>query len=928
MRKHFLLLFLMALLPLAGWAAPISETDIIARSPYYGYLPAVTATGLTEGVHFEVVAYYTDATMETEVSATNVKKTAAGTDLVVLVRGLGAYDGTVKLSFQIKKNALTIVGVAKSKEYGAADPTGNDFFEVTEVTDAAEEDVTAALAAKITFGRVSGNDKGEYAYTASFTGDNASLAGNYTIASADIKKEGATPGTYVQAQFEITAKTFNTTNINVADITGVYTYNGDQFKPAVTVNDITLAATPTPLELDKDYTVTYGVNTNAGAGTVTVKGKGNYSDATIVKNFTINKAPLVVTPVLSKDYNGTTALPETTVASFTFQGWKKDDSNALVTAYPANDELTVTSPAIYAGTYTLTIDDVDDFTITGNNYKILKQNGTFTINKIDLAINVTDEEKAYGVAPDKAITQTGTTIVIGLVDDWTLIQDVVEVTVAETPEASGDHKDEYKMTPAAKANPYEAETADYNTFEAKLKTLNSYNVTWNPGYLTITKAPLYVGLDETKYTTLSKTYDGEVVSLTAPTMAQLLVTGLLGEDTAAGVLKGTPGIEVENNGAKAGTYNIQVTGLTADNYEIVPITSQYKINQKALKIKVFDQVFVTSSTTAAKLNNLYEIDATDGLILTDKADEVFKLDFVAAVKDDMTDGKFTAVPATAGWVDGVFANGIDAVASNTDPTKTKWGNYDVDVTLGKVTVVASGEYTFVLDDTKDLSTVVTTDKNGATVTFTSRPLYAETWNALVLPFEIAVKDLAAAFDYAVVDVLDQDATDGNVHFRLKVSGKIPAHTPFLIYPCGTYNNLNQVTFTGVNVKKITDNVPVPDDGGNKFIGVYKETSIFGSDKLRYLGSDGKFYGTSKYPSTNPAKIKPLRAYLDLTGSVSARPTIFIEEPDGSTTAISTINADGVAVPAQGWYTINGMKLEGMPTEKGIYINNGKKVVIK
>ena len=72
--------------------------------------------------------------------------------------------------------------------------------------------------------------------------------------------------------------------------------------------------------------------------------------------------------------------------------------------------------------------------------------------------------------------------------------------------------------------------------------------------------------------------------------------------------------------------------------------------------------------------------------------------------------------------------------------------------------------------------------------------------------------------------------------------------------------------------------------------------------------------------------RPSGAYLKIASGSGAR--IFIEEPDGSTTAIETINADGMAVPAEGWYTINGVKLQGVPTEKGIYINNGKKIVVK
>jgi len=32
--------------------------------------------------------------------------------------------------------------------------------------------------------------------------------------------------------------------------------------------------------------------------------------------------------------------------------------------------------------------------------------------------------------------------------------------------------------------------------------------------------------------------------------------------------------------------------------------------------------------------------------------------------------------------------------------------------------------------------------------------------------------------------------------------------------------------------------------------------------------------------------------------------------------------------ADNWYTLDGLKLNGKPTQKGLYINNGKKVAIK
>ena len=68
----------------------------------------------------------------------------------------------------------------------------------------------------------------------------------------------------------------------------------------------------------------------------------------------------------------------------------------------------------------------------------------------------------------------------------------------------------------------------------------------------------------------------------------------------------------------------------------------------------------------------------------------------------------------------------------------------------------------------------------------------------------------------------------------------------------------------------------------------------------------------------------------LTSEQAAHAMFIFEELDGSTTAIKSIEADeiGGKKSAEGWYTINGVKLQNAPVEKGVYIQNGKKVVIK
>jgi hypothetical protein len=47
-----------------------------------------------------------------------------------------------------------------------------------------------------------------------------------------------------------------------------------------------------------------------------------------------------------------------------------------------------------------------------------------------------------------------------------------------------------------------------------------------------------------------------------------------------------------------------------------------------------------------------------------------------------------------------------------------------------------------------------------------------------------------------------------------------------------------------------------------------------------------------------------------------------------TTSLSPVPSPSREGSSQGWYTLDGRKLNGKPTQKGIYVNGGRKVVIK
>ena len=52
------------------------------------------------------------------------------------------------------------------------------------------------------------------------------------------------------------------------------------------------------------------------------------------------------------------------------------------------------------------------------------------------------------------------------------------------------------------------------------------------------------------------------------------------------------------------------------------------------------------------------------------------------------------------------------------------------------------------------------------------------------------------------------------------------------------------------------------------------------------------------------------------------------EKIGNTTGINSAIVDKNANAGNVWYTLSGMKLNAQPTAAGIYIHNGKKVVVK
>jgi len=240
----------------------------------------------------------------------------------------------------------------------------------------------------------------------------------------------------------------------------------------------------------------------------------------------------------------------------------------------------------------------------------------------------------------------------------------------------------------------------------------------------------------------------------------------------------------------------------------------------------------------------------------------------------------------------------------------------------------------VLEDHKGLE--------GITFIMPARAMKADEWYAWVFPFDVQPSTLfTRMWGYGAAETLDAaKSQNGNVVFALQVANKIKANTPFIakIEEPISADEMKEIRITNQTIPadfSYTEARPatVAKDGGVKFVGLYEDYKGPQANQLYLASTSTKPTPREFYPggpkSANVTLVQT-NAYLEFpTAEAAAKALIFIEEEDGTFTAINGVAAEAdAAVAGEGWYTISGVKLNAQPTEKGIYIFNGKKVAIQ
>lgn len=223
------------------------------------------------------------------------------------------------------------------------------------------------------------------------------------------------------------------------------------------------------------------------------------------------------------------------------------------------------------------------------------------------------------------------------------------------------------------------------------------------------------------------------------------------------------------------------------------------------------------------------------------------------------------------------------------------------------------------------------------VTLKNRVLYKDgDWNTICLPFDVDLTDVNGPLYGTGVEARTvNEATFENGELSLTFSDPVSsliAGKPYIIqwtkddnYVNNNTYNLFEPVFTNASID--SSNHDVVFTGGNgRFKGSYDYQAFTATDySILLMGLNNRLYSPAAGSS-----LGAFRAFFQLddpsNNKVKALSMNFDggEDPDG----ITLIDNEQLTIDNGSWYTIDGRRLDSKPAQKGIYVNNGKVVVVK
>ena len=180
-----------------------------------------------------------------------------------------------------------------------------------------------------------------------------------------------------------------------------------------------------------------------------------------------------------------------------------------------------------------------------------------------------------------------------------------------------------------------------------------------------------------------------------------------------------------------------------------------------------------------------------------------------------------------------------------------------------------------------------------------------------------------------------DATDGTLYLYFTEAEEIEAGKPYIVKWEGEgLENITDPVFSGVTISSTTPTPITFAEDKVTFTGTYTYTEYTDEDRtVLFMGASSNLF----YPDGNKATtVGAFRAYFQLQNGLKAGEpesesggikNFVLNFGDGET-GIRTTNLTNLTNEAGAWYDLSGRRLSGKPTQKGIYINRNKKVLMK
>lgn len=414
----------------------------------------------------------------------------------------------------------------------------------------------------------------------------------------------------------------------------------------------------------------------------------------------------------------------------------------------------------------------------------------------------------------------------------------------------------------------------------------------------------------------------------------LNVTYTISPESANATIGGTDGkalIEV------SGTYTITATGAANDTYKETTAKCTLKVTNSAVEEKTIEFVagvdkgnnssttaddtvekgcvLISSKSAALGRGDDYRFYSSTHTIST-KIGKITKIEFVKGdkpitnLKYNGKDGAFTAdTKYDLCWVGSakevVFTNSSQARATNIIVT---------------VEVPKAKNYT--LDETKTDNVIETYENANVTL---QRTLEASHWNSFCVPFALDKDQVTQYFGEGTQLRTYEGRCENNIVYFATVDN-IEAGKPYIMKPGNAV--VKNPTFEGVSMVAtgLDENgnpQAVGDASTVQMKGIYNHVTLVQDKTNIYIGAGNKFY----YPADAEAcQMNGLRAYFIVPEGTDIKK--LRANLDGATTSLGEIfDTEESNTPV---YNLQGQCVgNSLSTLKsGIYVQNGKKVVVK